>query len=54
MNHTQWMERAVGAQRNLLDWSGHITRAFLDVSPHTDPPALSLFLLGPIAVGLSL
>ncbi|RKT47543.1 glycosyltransferase family 39 protein [Thiocapsa rosea] len=54
VNHTQWMERAVGAQRNLLAWGGHITRAFLDVSPHADPPTLSLLLLAPIAVGLSL
>ncbi|QVL50371.1 MAG: glycosyltransferase family 39 protein [Thiocapsa sp.] len=52
VGHTQWMERAVGAQRNLLAWAGHITRAFLDVSPHADPPTLSLLLLGPIAVGL--
>ncbi|MCG6897719.1 MAG: glycosyltransferase family 39 protein [Thiocapsa sp.] len=52
LNYTQWMDRAVGAQRNLLAWGGHITRAFIDWSPDPDPPALSLLWLIPIAGAL--
>jgi uncharacterized membrane protein len=52
VSHTQWMERAVGAQSNLLAWGGHITRAFVDVSPNQHPPIISLLLLVPIAVAL--
>jgi uncharacterized membrane protein len=52
VSHTQWMERAVGAQSNLLAWGGHITRAFVDVSPHQHPPVISLLLLVPIAATL--
>jgi uncharacterized membrane protein len=50
--HTEWMDRAVGAQRNLLAWGGHIVRAFLDVSPQAQPPPVSLLLLVPVTAGL--
>ncbi len=52
VGHTEWMDRAVGAQRNLLAWAGHIVRAFLDVSPNPQPPPVSLWLLVPAAAGL--
>jgi uncharacterized membrane protein len=31
--NTAWMERAIGAQRNLLSWARHIVLAFLDIGP---------------------
>ncbi len=43
--NTAWMERAIGAQRNLLSWGRHIVRAFLDISPAQEPPVASLPLL---------
>jgi uncharacterized membrane protein len=52
VGHTEWMDRAVGAQRNLLAWGGHIVRAFLDVSPNSQPPPVSLLLLVPVAAGV--
>lgn len=51
-NHTEWMERAIGAQRNLLSWGRHITRAFLDISPAQEPPSATLALLPPLAVAV--
>jgi uncharacterized membrane protein len=52
LGHTEWMDRAVGAQRNLLAWGGHIVRAFLDVSPQPQPPPVLLSLLAPVTAGL--
>lgn len=52
VSHTQWMDRAVGAQRNLLAWGGHIVRAFLDWSPGERPSDLLLLWLIPIAGAL--
>jgi uncharacterized membrane protein len=51
-NHTEWMERAIGAQRNLLSWGRHITRAFLDISPAQEPPPATLALLLPLAAAV--
>ncbi|EGV17148.1 glycosyltransferase family 39 protein [Thiocapsa marina] len=52
VGHTEWMDRAVGAQRNLLAWGGHIVRAFLDVSPQPQPPLVSMVLIVPVIAGL--
>lgn len=46
------MERAIGVQRNLLAWGGHLTRAFLDMSPAAQVPVITLVLLIPIVLGL--
>jgi uncharacterized membrane protein len=51
-NHTEWMERAIGAQRNLLSWGRHITRAFLDISPAQEPPPATMALLLPVAAAV--
>jgi uncharacterized membrane protein len=50
--HTQWMDRAIGVQRNLLAWGGHLTRSFFDVSPAQEAPTITLVLLIPIVLGL--
>ncbi|MGB5733359.1 MAG: glycosyltransferase family 39 protein [Thiohalocapsa sp.] len=51
-NHTEWMERAIGAQRNLLSWARHLSRAFLDLSPAQEPPPASLVLLLPLTIAV--
>ncbi len=50
--HTEWMDRAIGVQRSLLAWGGHLTRAFLDMSPAPEAPTITLVLLIPIVLGL--
>jgi uncharacterized membrane protein len=52
VNHTQWMDRAAGAQRNLLAWGGHIVRAFFDWSSSQEVRNAHLLLLIPIAVAI--
>jgi uncharacterized membrane protein len=52
VHHTQWMDRAVGAQANLFAWGGHAVRAFVDLSPLQRMPSLYLLLLIPVAIAV--
>jgi uncharacterized membrane protein len=51
--YTAWMERAIGAQQNLLSWARHILLALLDIGPTNKPPAWSLLLLLPLAAAVA-
>lgn len=49
-NYTAWMERPIGLARNLAEWSGHLTRLFVDLGPGA--PGWWALLLIPLTLGL--